>query len=196
MTLLSLEKIVGCEGYYIDDKTLQIWSFRNSCGQLDNEPHLLKGHYNKDGYINYNFRVNGKLKNILHHTIIVKMFIKTDYDYKKEQIDHLDHNRSNNSIDNLAVVSASENCRNVSRSRTGKDFNFVDSIGNSLVINEEAKIYYSLEYDKFFMFINHTNKYKELHELIDRGYHYVKYIYNNKNHRISTTKFRNNLNKK
>ena len=36
MTLLSLEHIVGCEGYYIDDQDLKIWSFKqnNKNGKL------------------------------------------------------------------------------------------------------------------------------------------------------------------
>ena len=102
---------------------------------------------------------------------------------------------TNNSIENLSVVSKSENCRN-RLSYKGKDFNYVDNIGKSLVINEEAKIYYSLEYDKFYMYILHTNKYRELHEYIHHGYPSVSYYYNNKKHEIGTTNFRKNLNKK
>ena len=191
MTLLSLKDIVGCDGYYIDDKTLQIWSFK----QDYENGKLMKGHY-KNGYIQYCFYVNGKHKYIFYHKIIVKMFIKKDYDSKKEEIDHCDHNRTNNSIENLCVVSRSENLRNKSRSRTGKQYNYVDNIGKSLVINEEAKIYYSLEFDKFYMYIEHTNKYRELHEYIHHGYPSVSYYYNNKKHEIGTTNFRKNLNKK
>ena len=56
---------------------------------------------------------------------------------------------------------------------------------------------YSLEYDKFYMYISHTNKYKELRECIHHGYPSIHYYYNNKNYEINTTKFRkNNLNKK
>ena len=191
MTLLSLEKIVGCEGYYIDDKTLQIWSFK----QDYKNGKLMKPHYSKNDYIQYHFFVNGKQKNILYHQIIVKMFIKKEFNSKIEEIDHLDHNRTNNSIENLCVVSKSENNRNQS-SMKGKKFNFVDNIGRSLIINEEAKIYYSLENDKFYMFINQTKKYKELYESVDNGYPYIHYSYNNKKHSFYTTKFRKNLNKK
>ena len=109
------------------------------------------------------------------------MFIKSDYDSKKEEIDHLDHNKSNNSIDNLAVVTHLENQKNQS-SKNGKKFNFVENIGKSLVINDEAQIYYSLELDKFFMFIEHSGKYKELHECLNNGYPCIRYSYNNKNH--------------
>lgn len=192
MTLLSLEHIVGTNGYYIDDQTLQIYSFK----QKNKNGKLKKGFYDKDGYIIYNFYVNGKYKNIHYHTIIVKMFIKSDYDSKNEEIDHLDHNRTNNCIENLCVVSRSENQKNISRSWNGKDFNFVDNIGKSLVINEDAGIFYSLDYDKFFMYISHTNKFKELHENLHHGYYRVAYCYNNKRYEFSATKFRKNLNKK
>ena len=161
MTLISLEKIVGCEGYYIDDENLQIYSFKY---KKYTNGKLLKPHINRDGYIRYRFFVNGKVKRIFYHHIIVKMFINPNYDSTKEEIDHLNHNKQDNRIENLAVVSRSENIRNSSKSWNGKDFNYVDTIGRSLIINEEAQIYYSLELDKFFMFIEHTNKYKELHE--------------------------------
>lgn len=195
MTLLSLEKIVGCEGYYIDDKTFQIYSFK----QDYKNGKLMKPNFNKkDGYLCYNFCVNGKFKRILYHVIIVKMFINPDYDSTKYDIDHKDHNRTNNSIENLHVVSRLENNRNISKSWNGKKFNFVDNIGRSLTINEEAQIYYSLELDKFFMFIEHTNKYKELHEHIRKDDYlpYIAYRYNNKFHYFRTTNFRKNLNKK
>ena len=190
MTLLSLKEIVGCDDYYIDDTTLQIWSFKRY-----DEGKLLKPHVKKDGYVEYRFSVNGIVKHILYHHIIVKMFINPNFDSNIEQIDHCDHNRTNNSIENLCVVSRSENQRNFS-SMNGNKFNFVDDIGQSLIINEEAGIYYSLELDKFYMFINHTNKFKELHECSSGGYPCITYCYNNKKHMFKTTKFRKNINKK
>ena len=87
MTLLSIEHIVGDKGYYIDDEDLKIWSFKRN----NKNGKLLKGRYDKDGYLRYYFYVNGKYKYMFYHHIIVKMFIKTDFDSKKEQIDHMDH---------------------------------------------------------------------------------------------------------
>ena len=189
MTLLSIEHIVGSNDYYIDDKDLKIYSFK----QDYKNGKLMKGSYTKDGYIIYKFYVNGKQKNIFYHTIIVKMFIKKDFNSNVEEVDHLDHNRTNNNIENLCVVSRRENQRNVSKSWNGKEFNYVNDIGKSLVINEEAKIYYSLDLDKFYMYINQTNKYKELHVCLDRGYPYIQYSYNNKHHKFSINKFKKNL---
>ena len=177
MVLLSLKEIVGAEDYYIDDKTLQIWSFKQK--KYENGK-LLKPRVRKDGYIEYRFCVNGKQKTIYYHKIIVKMFIKKDYDSTKEEIDHVNHNRQDNSIENLKVVSRNK-------------FNYVDNIGKSLIINKEAGIFYSLDLDKFYMFIEHTNKFKELHENIYGGYPCITYCYNNKDHMFRTTKFRKNI---
>ena len=47
MTLLSLEHIVGTNGYYIDDEDLKIYSFKRN----NKNGKLMKGIYNKDGYI-------------------------------------------------------------------------------------------------------------------------------------------------
>ena len=189
--LVSLKDITNCEDYYIDDQTFQIVSFKQKKYE---QGKILIPKIDKDGYIRYRFRINGKLKEIRQHHIVVKLFIDKNFDSKKSEVDHKNHNRQDNSIDNLCVVSRSENQRNMS-SHKGKEFNFVDDIGKSLVINKDAGIYYSLALDKFFMFIEHTNKYKELHELLHNGNPYVYYRYNNKTHNFSVNKFKRNLNK-
>ena len=192
MTLLSLKEIVGCDDYYIDDQTFQIVSFKY---KKYTEGRILKPDI-RNGYIYYDFRINGKRKHIYLHHIIVKLFIDRNFDSSKFDVDHMDHNRTNNSIDNLCIVSRSENIKNMSKSWNGKEFNFVDDIGEKLVINEEAGIFYSLDLDKFYMFINHTNKFKELHECISDGFPCIRYSYKNKQHKLSVTKIRRNLNKK
>ena len=57
------------------------------------------------------------------------MFLNPNFDSTKEEIDHRDHNRTNNSIENLAIVSRSENKRNTS-SYNGKEFKFIDNMTN------------------------------------------------------------------
>ena len=190
--LVSLKDIVGCEDYYIDDTTFQIVSFKQ---KKYTEGKILKPHIDKDGYIKYIFCVNGKQKNMFLHHIIVKMFINPDYDSKKFEVDHKNHNKQDNSIENLSVVTRSENNRNRSSMNEVK-FNYVDNIGKSLIINTDAGIYYSLEFDKFYMFLQHTNKFKELHIYLNNGkYPCIHYQYNNKQHIFSINKFKKNLNK-
>ena len=193
MTLISLKDITNCEDYYIDDTTFQIVSFKQKKYE---QGRILKPKIDKDGYIFYSFYVNGKCKQIRLHHIIVKIFIDKNFDSTKFEVDHKNHNRQDNSIDNLCVVSRIENNRNISKSGTGKEFNFVDDIGEKLVINAEAGIYYSLYLDKFYMFIEHTNKYKELHVYLDHGnYPCINYRYNNKKHQFSINKFKKSINK-
>ena len=191
--LVSLKDITKCEDYYIDDTTFQIVSFKQ---KKYTEGKILKPDINTDGYIRYKFYVNGKYKRIFLHQIIVKLFIDKNFDPSKNDIDHKNHNKQDNSIENLAVVSRSENIRNISKSWNGKEFNYIDDIGNYLVINAEAQIYYSLELDKYYMLINQSGKFKELHIILNNGkYPCIQYKYNNKNHMFSINKFKKNLNK-
>lgn len=189
--LVSLKDIVGCEDYYIDDQTFQVVSFKQKKYE---QGRILKPHIRKDGYIIYRFNVNGKQREIFLHVIIVKLFIDKNYDTTKFDVDHKDHNRTNNSIDNLCIVNRIENNRNASKSWNGVEFNYIDDIGEKLVINEEAQIYYSLDLDKFYMYIQHTNKYKELHVYLNNGKNpSIRYQYNNKQYQFSINKFKKSL---
>lgn len=190
--LVSLKEIVGSDDYYIDDNTFQIVSFKQKKYE---QGKILKPDINGSGYIRYKFYVNGKYKRILLHVIIVKLFIDPNFDSSKFDVDHMDRNRTNNSIDNLCIVSRSDNIKNMSKSWNGVKFNYVDDIEKSLIINKEAGIYYSLDLDKFYMYIQHTNKYKELHVCLDHGkYPYIQYRYNNKKHCLNIDKFKKSLN--
>lgn len=188
--LVSLKDITNCEDYYIDDQTFQIVSFKQ---KKYTEGKIITPYINNCGYIRYKFFVNGKVKRILLHHIIVKLFINPNFDSNIEEIDHKDRNPKNNSIENLAIVSHSENQRNKSAHK-GKEFNYINDIGEKLVINEEAQIYYSIDYDKFFMYIQHTNKYKELHVYLNHGKNpSIRYQYNNKQYKFSIDKFKKSL---
>lgn len=190
--LVSLKDIVGCDEYYIDNENFQIVSFKQ---KKYTEGKILTPNINKHGYIQYRFNVNGKQKCILLHQIIVKMFIDPNFDSSKFEVDHKNRNKQDNSIENLAIVSHSENQRNKS-SKDGKEFNYIDDIGKSLIINAEAGIFYSLDYEKFYMLINQTGKYKELHVYFKNGkYPSIQYKYNNKNHQFSIDKFKKSINK-
>ena len=50
MVLISLKDITNCNDYYIDDETLQIYSFKY---KKYTEGKLLKPSINRDGYIFY-----------------------------------------------------------------------------------------------------------------------------------------------
>lgn len=190
--LISLKDIVGSEDYYIDDTTFQIVSFKQ---KKYTDGKILRPRISKKGYIDYLFYINGKQKRILLHHIIVKLFIDKNFDSSKFEVDHKNRNKQDNRIDNLCIVSHSANQRNRS-SHKGKKFNYVDNIGAYLIINKEAQIYYSLDFDKFYMLINQSGKFKELHISFKNGKNpYIHYKYNNKQHFLNIDKFKKSLNK-
>lgn len=78
----------------------------DSLGNLRNEKVLKK---NKDiyGYCYYALCKNGKRKNFSVHRLVAKHFLE-NYD-EKLQVNHIDGNKENNSINNIEMVSDKEN---------------------------------------------------------------------------------------
>ena len=187
--LLSLENIVGCPGYFIDDQTYEIWSFKQY-----KEGRKIKLRYDKDGYLRFNVWNEGNSKTIRYHQLIVKVFIDPSFNSESMTIDHLDHNRSNNSLDNLRVVTRSENDLNRSM-YFGKQAIYIDDIEESVAVNEEHGIYYSKAFDKFYRFVEHVGKYRELKESKEYMCFRTSYSYNRKIYHINCTKFREGLTK-
>ena len=65
MVLISLKDITNCDDYYIDDETLQVYSFK----QNNKNGKLLKPFIDKNGYLRYHFFVNGKYKKRSLHSL-------------------------------------------------------------------------------------------------------------------------------
>lgn len=61
------------------------------------------------------------------HTIIAKQFILNDDPENKNQVDHINKDRTDYHLENLRWVSSSENNKNAS-SRNGVQYEFIDSI--------------------------------------------------------------------
>ena len=181
--LIDLENIVGCKGYYIDNQTFDIWSFKQK------KPRKIKLYPDGGGYLMFKVSNEGKRKNIKYHQVIVKVFIDPNYDSKTRDIDHLDHNKLNNSIDNLKVVSRRENEMN--RSYYGsKQVEYIDNIGELIPVNAEHGVYYSKKFDKFYRFVEHIGKFRQMTEGKHHGYMRIAYKYNNKYYNINCSKFR------
>ena len=186
--LIDLENIVGVAGYFIDDQTYEILSFKQK------KPRKIKLSLNSRGYLMFSVYNDGKHKNILYHQIIVKVFIDPNYNSKTQDIDHLDHNKLNNLVDNLKVVSRRENQMNKTVYR-GVQAIYLDDIGENIPVNAEHGVYYSKTFDKFYRLITHTNKYRQLTEGKSYASMWITYRYNNKTYTINTTKFREELSK-
>lgn len=62
-----------------------------------------------DGYLRYSLYINEKSINILAHCLVYNTFNPSDTINKNEQINHIDGDKKNNSIDNLEKVTNIEN---------------------------------------------------------------------------------------
>lgn len=71
---------------------------------------ILKPRLEKNGYLRYTLCKNGKKEQLLAHRVVYEAF------YEKiaagMDIDHIDTNRQNNSIENLRSVTRKQNCNN------------------------------------------------------------------------------------
>ena len=185
--LIDLENIVGCPGYAIDNETFEIWSFKQK-----KQGKKIKLQLDRGGYLKFNVCHGGKHKNIWYHQVIVRLFIDPNYDSKTHEIDHIDHNKLNNSIDNLKVVSRGKNLMNLTV-YNGKQAIYLDDIGYSIAVNAEHNVFYSKTLDKFYRFVEHTNKYRQMTEGKYHASMRISYNYNKKVYAINTTKYREAL---
>ena len=157
----------------------------------DNTGRILKPHLAKRGYYQIRLYKNSHCKNYYHHVLIwISHF--GSYDKTKFDIDHIDHNRTNNHIENLRLVNRSLNLINISKMNS-KHFDFYDDLPDKIVINKECGIYYCKQYDKFFRFV--VNEYRELHERkrSDSNGTLIQWSTDYKNYSFTTTHFRDNL---
>lgn len=157
----------------------------------DKTNRVLKSHLTNTGYYQIELWKNNHKKRYYHHMLIWIAF-KGIYDKTKFEIDHIDHNRTNNHIENLRLVNRSLN--NINRSKhKSKQFDFYNELPDKIVINEEHGIYFCKQYDKFFRFV--VNEFREIHECkqSDCNGIYIRWQTDNKYYSFTTTHFRNNL---
>lgn len=84
----------------------------SNCGRVYNiKTSRFVGGPDRDGYIQVGFRKDGKMQNFKVHRLVLQYFGEPQPEGKGD-IDHIDHDRSNNHIENLRWVSKSENHKN------------------------------------------------------------------------------------
>ena len=149
---------------------------------LTEYPHTIRRHrdqyqisewFDQKGYVKLKMNQKAYMK----HRIIAEQFIEND-DPNKNQVDHINHNRSDNRIDNLRWISNRDNCKNKSRHR-GIEYTFITELDedNSIEINEYkghefSNYYYDLAEDQFYL-QTADNLYRRLHISNDRGNEYI-----------------------
>ncbi|WP_295163641.1 HNH endonuclease signature motif containing protein [uncultured Brachyspira sp.] len=155
----------------------------------------------KDGYIisewfNNKGYVTIKLnqKSYKKHRIIAQQFIPNPNNLP--QVDHINHNRADNRIENLRWITNQENCKNKSK-QNGIEYVFIDELdeNKSFEINRYGQLefhnYYFNLVDEQFYLKTHDDMYRRLFINNDRGSEYVlmKDI-NGKTRKISINKFK------
>ena len=85
--------VVGYEGLY------QISSYGRLMSLHKQSNRLLKGKYDKDGYVEYALCRNGKVKYRRSHRLVAEMFIPNTED--KPMVNHINGIKDDNRVDNL-----------------------------------------------------------------------------------------------
>lgn len=108
---------------------------------------IVKEHVNSvSGYQCLNLRKEGKWKYWRKHRLIMNQFMGFDLDDPKIEIDHADGNKLNNHLENLRLVSRSENNFNRNGYK-GIEYEFVEDIPDEAI---KVKKYGGWEFEDLF----------------------------------------------
>lgn len=103
---------------YTSDIEKEVWKpYKDSIYMISNKGrirnlktnNILKGKKTSTGYIEWHLRINGQSLSKLAHRLVYETFYNTISDGLV--INHIDGNKSNNQLENLEAVSASDNIR-------------------------------------------------------------------------------------
>ena len=135
---MTWEKLYTHPGYEIFseyDENLHCYPIRKI-----GKSRILKTSINNTGYVQ--ICLDGV--KYLVHRIIAEQFIINDDIENKTEIDHIDHSKNNNRINNLRWVSRLQNQNNKSRTRTGREIEFVQDLPDDvIVVNQYGKYHFN-----------------------------------------------------
>lgn len=85
----------------------------SSLGRIKNinTGNVLTNRPNKSGYLRVPLRFNGKTKDLFVHKLVAAAFIYNDDPVNKTQVNHIDFNKNNNTVDNLEWCTPSYNTK-------------------------------------------------------------------------------------
>ena len=114
---------------------------------------IISEHIMNDGYVRC--YMNGK--KYLMHRVVASQFIPNDDPVNKTEVDHINHNRTDNRIENLRWTTKSENSSNRTRSSRGNvEYEYFDAIpleeDDSIDDIIEVTEYNNHEFDNLFFY--------------------------------------------
>jgi len=111
------EFIPGYEGFYQVSNFGNVRSVDRFVNSINGSSRLLKGrllvkYKNQKGYLSVCLKVNNKQRTKLVHQLVAKTFLNHKANGNKKVVDHINHDKSDNRVENLRVVSQRENLSN------------------------------------------------------------------------------------
>jgi hypothetical protein len=108
-----IKPVNGYEGYYEIDNNGIVYGVERLVKKWDGlrkiEKRIIKQSISRNGYLRVNLSKNGICKKYLVHRIVAIAFLLNDKN--KPEVNHVDGNKINNSLENLEWVSKSENIK-------------------------------------------------------------------------------------
>lgn len=133
-------EIPSLEGYYASNSG-RIKSTRQRRFQNIGE-HILVQNTNHKGYKRVRVMQDGKAKTMHVHRLVAEAFIPNPEN--KPQVNHIDFNRKNNSVNNLEWVTGRENCShssmNYSKAKKGKTITKKKKLHHIEVMNNGFRV--------------------------------------------------------
>ena len=127
-----MKDIPGYEGLYAVTSCGRVWSHRRKI--------FLKQVCDKDGYMHVQLHANAKVKRFQVHRLVAQAYIKNSDNI--ETVDHIDGNTKNNCVNNLQLLTRTQN-------RVKGKRNYVPKIkcledGNIFETQKECASYYGI----------------------------------------------------